>query len=93
MDNVQHGKMHELGNPFHGQNYSNSKCDFQTLKAQAARTDFNSNVQQFCRPKSSSFMRETDFIFGAFFNVICGLQKVVWKKRATSKSNIDHIQH
>ena len=33
--------------------------DFQTLNARAARTAFSSNVQQFFKPKSSCFMRET----------------------------------
>ena len=32
--------------------------DFQTLNARAARTALSSNVHQFCKPKSSCFMRE-----------------------------------
>ena len=33
--------------------------DFQTLNARAVRAELSSNVHQYCKPKSSCFMRET----------------------------------
>ena len=41
--------------------------DFQTLNAQA------SNFHPLCKPKSSCFMRETDFVFPGNFDVAWGL--------------------
>ena len=33
----------------------------------------SSNFHQFCIPKSSCFMRETDFVFPGNFDVVCSL--------------------
>ena len=61
LDLIQQWKKQEIWNPFHKQNYLIS--DFQTLNAQAARTALSSNLHQFCKPKFSCFMRETEFSF------------------------------
>ena len=42
--------------------------DFQVLIPRAARI-----AHQFCKPKSSCFLRETDVTFCAFFDIVCGL--------------------
>ena len=44
--------------------------DFQTLNARAARVALSSNVRQCCNPKSSCFMRETDFFFPGIFDEV-----------------------
>ena len=44
--------------------------DFQTLNAGPARTAFSLNVYQFCKPKYSCFMRETDLVFHGIFDVV-----------------------
>ena len=65
MDNIQHGKVQKILNPFHAQNVLISKV-FSNFSARGAR--INSNVHQFCKIKSSCFMRETAVIFRAFFD-------------------------
>ena len=47
--------------------------NFQTLNARAARAALPSNVHQFCRPKSTCFMRETDLFFPGIFDVVWAL--------------------
>ena len=44
--------------------------DFQTLNTRPARIALSLNVNQFCKPKSSCFMRETDFVFLGIFDVV-----------------------
>ena len=43
---------------------------FQTLNTRPARTALFLNLHQFCKPKSSCFMRETDFVFPGIFDVV-----------------------
>ena len=50
--------MREEKDPFQGQDCSILR-DFQGLNARAAGSDLNSNVYQFCMPKSNWFDRET----------------------------------
>ena len=63
IDHIQQWKMQEIWNPFHRQNHIISK----------GFSNFSSNVNQVCIPKSSHSMRETDFVFPGYFDALWGL--------------------
>ena len=43
------------------------------FEPRAARANFSSNIQLFFKPKYFCFIRETDFIFHVFGNILYGL--------------------
>ena len=63
MDNIKLWKMQEIWNSFHNQNYLTSMGFFWTHEKQ----ELTSIQILFYKPKSSYFMRETDFIFVHFW--------------------------
>ena len=58
IDHIQQWKMQEIWNLFHGENYLISKGFSNFEHTTPARSTLSSNVHQFCKPKSSCFMRE-----------------------------------
>ena len=76
IDLIQHQKFQEKRNPFHGR-YTHKTAKFwfgKVMNLWRKASSCCSFVQSLKIPsKKGSFARETDFIFVAFFTVVCGL--------------------